>query len=135
MSTLITEQGNTASTITEKTEFLQARFYLTIEADLTDIEDFSFSRESFLPDPWEVDQRATEKEIEAILKSRKPFKTPGIDSISNGFIQAIGPRMAEAIARLATACWKTDHYPQQFKEACTITLHKPGKPKYSDPGT
>jgi hypothetical protein len=50
MPTLVTEQGNTASTIVEKAEFLQARFYPTIEADLTDIENFLFSRESFLPD-------------------------------------------------------------------------------------
>ena len=48
MLTLVIEQGNTASTIMEKAEFLQARFYPTIEADLTDIKDVSFSRESFL---------------------------------------------------------------------------------------
>ena len=54
MPTLVTEQGNTTSTIMEKAEFLQARFYPTIEADLTDIKDFSFSRESFLSNPIEV---------------------------------------------------------------------------------
>jgi hypothetical protein len=42
--------------------------------------------------------------------------------------------MARAIASLAIACWKLGHYPQQFKEARTITLRKPEKPKYSDPG-
>jgi hypothetical protein len=36
--TLVIEQGNTTSTIMEKAEFLQARFYPTIEADLADIE-------------------------------------------------------------------------------------------------
>ena len=46
----------------------------------------------------------------------------------------MGPQMAKAIASLATACWKLGHYPQQFKEARTITLRKPEKPKYSDPG-
>jgi hypothetical protein len=101
---LITEQDNTTNTIIEKTEFLQARFYLTIKADFTDIEDFSFLKESFLSDFWEVDQRATEKEIETILKSRKLFKTLEINSISNSFIQAIELRIAETIARLATVC-------------------------------
>ena len=48
MPTLVMEQGNIACTISEKAEFLKARFYPTIEADLLDIEDLSFSRESFL---------------------------------------------------------------------------------------
>jgi hypothetical protein len=46
----------------------------------------------------------------------------------------MGSKMAEAIAQLAMACWKLGHYPQQFKEARTITLQKLDKPKYSDPG-
>lgn len=134
MPTLVTEQGHTASTIMEKAEFLRARFYPTIEADLTDIEDFSFSRESFPLNSIEVDRKATREEVESILKSRKPFKAPGIDGIPNGFLQAMGTEMAEAIARIASACWELGHYPQQFKEARTITLRKPEKPKYSDPG-
>jgi len=122
MPTLVTEQGNTTSTIMEKAEFLRARFYPTMEADLTDIEDFSFSRESFLSNPIEVSQEATRDEVESILKARKPFKALGIDGIPNGFLRAMGPQMARAIASLAIACWKLGHYPQQFKEARTITL-------------
>ena len=48
MPTLVIEQGDVACTISEKAEFLKARFYPTIEVDLTDIEDVSFSQESFL---------------------------------------------------------------------------------------
>jgi hypothetical protein len=47
MPTLVIEQGDTTCTISEKVEFLQARFYPTIEVDLTDIEDILFSQESF----------------------------------------------------------------------------------------
>ena len=86
MPTLVIEQGDIARTISEKAEFLRARFYPTIEADLTDIEDVSFSQESFSQDPLEIDQRATEEEVESILKSRKPFKALGIDGIPNGFL-------------------------------------------------
>jgi hypothetical protein len=110
MPTLVTEQGNIAHTILEKGEFLQARFYPTIEADLSDIEDFSFSRESFLRNSLEVSQEATKEEVESILRSRKPFKTPGIDGIPNGFLQAMGSKMAEAIAQLAMAGWELGHY-------------------------
>ena len=41
--------------------------------------------------------------MESTLKSRKLFKALGIDGIPNGFLQAMGTRMAEAIARLALA--------------------------------
>ena len=59
----------------------------------------------------EVDRRATREEVESTLKSRKPFKAPGIDGIPNGFLQAMGTRMIEAIARLALVCWELGHYP------------------------
>ena len=72
--------------------------------------------------------------MESTLKSRKPFKAPGIDGIPNGFLQAMGTRIVEAIARLALACWELGHYPQQFKEARTITLRKLEKPRYLDLG-
>ena len=104
MPTLVTELGNTTSTIIEKAEFLQARFYPIIEADFTNIENLSFSRESFSPNQIKISQEATREEVESILKSRKPFKAPGIDGIPNGLLQAMGTKMAEAIARLAIAC-------------------------------
>ena len=85
MLTLVTEQGK-AQTILEKAEFLQARFYLTIKADLTDIKDFSFSKESFLPNLIKINQKATREKVELIIKSRKPFKALGIDSIPNSFL-------------------------------------------------
>ena len=46
----------------------------------------------------------------------------------------MGPKMAKTLAVLATACWKLGHYPYQLRRARTITLQKPGKPRYSDPG-
>ena len=54
--------------------------------DLTDIEDFSLSRESFLLNSIEVDWRAIKEEVELTLKSRKPFKALGIDGIPNGIL-------------------------------------------------
>jgi hypothetical protein len=111
MPTLVTEQGNTARTIDEKAEFLRARFYPTIEADFTNIRDPSLSRESFLPNPIKINQEATKEEVELILKSSKPFKALGIDGILNGILQSMGSKMAEAIAKLATAFWKQGHYP------------------------
>jgi len=113
---------------------LKARFFPKAEADLSDITEIAFQEESFPPNLIIINQIATGEEVKAILKSRKPFKAPGIDSIPNSFLQAMGQRMADAIAALATACWKIGHYPQQFKNARTIALRKPGNQIYSDPG-
>ena len=44
------------------------------------------------------------------------------------------PKLAEAVALLANACWALGHFPERFKEARTVVLRKPGKPSYSDPG-
>ena len=72
--------------------------------------------------------------MELILRTTKPFRALGINGIANGFLQAIGPKLAEAVAILATVCWKLGHYPYSLKRACTITLQKPGKLQYSNLG-
>jgi len=46
----------------------------------------------------------------------------------------MGPKLAEAVARLANACWALGHFLARFKEARTVVLRKPGKPSYSNPG-
>ena len=86
MPTLVTEQGNTTSTIIEKAEFLQARFYLTIKTDLTNIKDLLFLQEFFSLNPLKVNQEATKEKIKSIIKFRKLFKILKINSISNSFL-------------------------------------------------
>jgi hypothetical protein len=49
MPALATLQGSIASTIQQKAEALQARFYLVVEADLVDIKDKDFVDSSFSP--------------------------------------------------------------------------------------
>src|SRR6187402_3869362 len=119
--------------ITEKTEALKARFYPIVEADLSDISDTSFQENSF-QESIEVPKLATADEVTSLLKARKPYKAPGNDRIPNGFLKAMGPRLAEAVAQLANACWALGHFPARFKEARTVVLRKPGKPSYSEPG-
>ena len=38
------------------------------------------------------------------LRTRRPFKAPGNDSIPNGFLRTMGLPLAQAIASLTTAC-------------------------------
>jgi len=101
---------------------------------LSDINKTSFQKGSFPPDSIKVSCKAIREEVEAILKTRKPFRALGRDGIPNGFLQAIGPKMANAITLLATACWELGYYPQPFKNARTIALRKLGKPTYKELG-
>jgi hypothetical protein len=56
-------------------------------------EETSFSGGSLPPYPIVV----SKEEVEAILRSQKPFKAPGTSGIPNGYLRAMGPKMAEAV--------------------------------------
>lgn len=43
--------------------------------------------------------------------------------------------MAAALCSLIEACWNWQHYPQIFKHARTVVLHKPGKETYTQAGS
>ena len=129
---LQTTQGP-AHSISEKAEALKARFYPIVEADLSDIQDTSFQDNSF-QGSLDIPRLATAEEVSSLLRARKPYKAPGNNRIPNDFLRAMGPRLAEAVAQLANACWALGHFPARFKEARTVVLRKPGKPSYSDPG-
>ncbi len=133
MPALKSTQG-LAYSINEKAEVLKARFYPVVEADLSDIQDTAFEEESFQGACLDVPKQATADEVSSLLKVRKPYKAPGTDRIPNGFLRAMGPKLAEAVAQLANACWALGHFPDRFKEARTVVLRKSGKPSYSDPG-
>ena len=139
MPPLRTAQG-LAHTVQEKATALRERFYPTVEADLSDITDTSFADHSFPISPagrgkWSVVQTVSLEEVSAILAARKPYKAPGNDSIPNGFLRTMGPRLAEAVAKLTTACWTMGHFPSRFKEARTVVLRKPNKASYDEPGS
>jgi hypothetical protein len=67
MPPLTTPQG-LAVTVTEKALALCQRFYPQTEADLSDIEDLSFTPDTF-HNPLESEARATEAEVRAALYS------------------------------------------------------------------
>ena len=73
MLALVTPQGNTAETVQDKAEALKARFFPRVEADLSDIDKTSFQEGSFPLNSIKVSCKATVEEVEAILRTRKPF--------------------------------------------------------------
>jgi hypothetical protein len=133
MPALQSTQGLVYS-VNEKAEVLKARFYPVVEADLSDIQDTAFKEESFQGACLDVPKQATADKVSSLLKARKLYRAPGNNRIPNSFLRAIGPKLAEAVAQLANACWALGHFPARFKEARTVVLRKPGKPSYSDPG-
>ena len=86
MPALVTSQDNVVHTIQEKAETLKARFYPTVEADLSDIKETTFQDDSCYPNLIQVSQEATKEDMESILRTTKAFKAPGIDGITNGFL-------------------------------------------------
>jgi len=101
MPALHTAQG-LAYLIPKKAEALKARFYPTTEVDLSDIYDTLF-QDSFFQDSLEVPKLAISEEVSSLLRARKLYKALGNDCILNGFLRAMGPKLAEAMARLANA--------------------------------
>lgn len=108
MPDLNTSTG-TAKTTSEKVEALRIKFYPEVQADITDIQDTSFKDDTFL-ETYSVDQEVSHQEISTLLRTRRANKAPGSDSISNDFLKAIGEPLANAVASIATACWKLGHY-------------------------
>ena len=101
MPALHTAQG-LAYLIPEKAEAFKARFYPTTETDLSNIYDTLFQDSSF-QDSLEVPKLATSKEVNNLLRARKLYKALGNDYIPNGFLRAMGPKLTEAVVRLANA--------------------------------
>jgi hypothetical protein len=81
---------------------LQTRFYLTVETDLSDIKETTFKDNFFSSNLIQISQEATKEDVESILRTTKAFRAPGIDSITNRFLQAIDSKLAETVTMLAT---------------------------------
>ena len=72
--------------------------------------------------------------MSSLLKAQKLYRAPGNNYILNKFLRAIGPKLAEAVAQLANACWALGHFSARFKKAQIVILCKPDKLLYSNPG-
>ena len=46
----------------------------------------------------------------------------------------MGELLVQALTTLLNQCWAVEHYPKQFRAACTIVLCKPSRLDYSDLG-
>jgi hypothetical protein len=92
MPPLRTNEGIAENT-QDKAAALRKRFYLTMNANLLDITDPLFVRDSLFS-PLLVEKGVTAEEVQDVLCTRRPFKAPRNDSILNGFLCTIGLPLA-----------------------------------------
>jgi hypothetical protein len=102
MPTLATHQ-HTAYTVQEKTELLYEQFYPTVEADLSDICDVTFTDSTGVR-PLQSEYKATIEEVEQAIRRQRAGKAPGKDGLPADFLKAMGRPMVEAITSLLDAC-------------------------------
>jgi hypothetical protein len=71
--------------------------------------------------PW---VRLTEEEVHRALQAAKPMKAPGEDGLPMLVWKQLWQWLKEAILRLFTASVNLGYYPEQWKRAKIIVLHR-----------
>lgn len=69
----------------------------------------------------------TPGQVQRALRSTKPRKAPGADSISNTALRHLPYKTVAALTRLFNGISRTGHFPDQWKLGHVIMLPKPGK--------
>lgn len=67
-------------------------------------------------------------EITSIIKSLKPFKSAGPDSIQNVLLKQLPSEGIDFITKIINKCIENAHWPSSFKTAKVIPILKAGKP-------
>ena len=116
----------TAYNHAEKAALLAERFFPAPPADLSDIQDRTFTDETGRQ-KFEIERIVYTKDIQEILRNTSAWKAPGLDDLPAGFLRACGKPLAEIIAEIATACLMLEYFPQRFRCAEVVVLAKPGK--------
>lgn len=73
-------------------------------------------------------QQVSEREVIQILKSLKLKKAPGPDRIANRVLRNLPREAISALTRIFNACLENSYFPDSWKVAKIITIHKSGKP-------
>jgi hypothetical protein len=117
-----------ACTHAEKATLLADRFFPDSVADLTDVTDTTFGRDTFPADPLVLPQTVTADDVEQTLRYTGAWKAPGDDGLPVGFLRACGPPLYHTLAAIATASFQVGYFPTCCKTAKVVVIQKPGKP-------
>ncbi|GJQ88440.1 hypothetical protein Trydic_g9506 [Trypoxylus dichotomus] len=78
--------------------------------------------------------QTTAEELLDIIKTLKNRKAPGRDGITNAAINHLHLGAIDALRDIINGVLRYQHFPQTWKHATVIVLHKTGKPKDSTDG-
>jgi hypothetical protein len=78
-----------------------------------------------------ADKLKEDKVTAAILWLSKD-KALDINRILNRVLRLIACELPALLTRIFQACLNQGYYLEHFRKACTVVLHKPGKPDYTD---
>ena len=79
---------------------------------------------------YQLSQEISKKEVQEILKRKKPFTACGKDTLPNRFLKVLGDFFNNKIAKVLEICWKLGYFPTRYKAARTVCLRKPSKRSY-----
>ena len=97
-------QTGLTETFTKKVEALRRRFYLGSQADLSNITDTSFDKDTFSKQTLLFPLKVILPEALQAINKQKSGKALGPDGVPIEFLKAIGNPIAVVIAKLATSC-------------------------------
>lgn len=67
-------------------------------------------------------------EIKHVIRNLKNSKAPGLDGINNSLLKQLPQRGIEFLKFIVNSCLSLSYFPNCWKHAKVIALHKPGKP-------
>jgi hypothetical protein len=79
-----------------------------------------------------VADKLEEDEVTAAILQPSKNKAPGTNRILNKVLRLITYKLPALLTRIFQACLNQSYYPEHFRKACTVVLHKPEKPDYID---
>ncbi|EKG09366.1 Reverse transcriptase, partial [Macrophomina phaseolina MS6] len=127
MPALRRPDSNYAEQPKEKLDTLREAFFPEPpQADLSDIEGFTYPQETPWPD-------VTVEEVRLAMQRAKPWKAPGPDGIPNSILQQLGPALVPTLTTVYNASLRLGHCPSQFRQSITLALRKNKKDDYTDP--
>lgn len=119
---LITEKGYT-TTIEETIDHLGKTYEKQFTPNINTTPILPYTEETEEEENMEI----TKEELEETIKNMKNNKAPGLDNIWPIQIKKLPPKATEELLRIYNAALKTGHYPNSWKTAVIIPIHKQGK--------
>ena len=122
-------------TAQEKADALAAQFECAHQNPLADVHPTFTQKvndevENFINSPIPSNETLTEPSIrfiKAIIRKLKNTKAPGRDRISNTIIKKLPPIGIKYVHLIISLCMRNSYFPNQWKHAEVIAIHKPGK--------